>query len=142
MTASRPPHLSLLARLGAGLIGFGFVMFVVGVYPDLLRLDFTDGLGLLQITTFLFGIAWMTLGAYTYMYATRHRAQPRRLREDIGVRLMTTGVVVAFTIGLADIIGIGSHFAQQRPFFGPVQAEGVTLGVGLITVGILLYSQR
>lgn len=139
--APAPPP-SRLAQLGAALIGVGFVLFLVGLYPDLLRLNFSEGFGLLQSATFLFGIAWMTLGAYVYMYATRHRSQPRRLREDIGVRLMATGLVVAFTTGLADVIGIGSHFGQQRPFFGPVQAWGVALGVVLILAGLALYARR
>ena len=137
-----PIRPSLLAQFGAALIGVGFVLFVVGVYPSVLQLDLTAGLGLLQIAVFLFGIAIMTLGAYVYVYATRHRALPRRLREDIGVRLMATGLVVAYGIGLADVIGIGTHFGQQRPFFGPVQAWGVFLGVVLILAGLLLYSRR
>ena len=139
---TRSPGLSRLSQLGAAIIGVGLVPFLIGVFPDLVRVDFTSGLGLLQITALLFGIVVMTLGAYTYMYATRHRSRPRRLREDIGVRLMATGLVVAGTTGLADVIGIGTHFGQQRPFFGPVQAGGVALGVALIVAGILLYSRR
>ncbi len=133
---------SVLARLGVASVGAGFVLFLVGLFPESLSLDFTLGLGLLQITLFLVGISAMTLGAYIYMYATRHRAMPRRLREDVGVRLMATGIVVAYTTGLADVIGIGTHFGQQQPFFGPVQAWGVALGLFLIIVGIGLYSQR
>lgn len=134
--------LSLLARLGTAVVGLGFVFFVIGVAPDLINMDVTPGLGLLQIATFLLGISLMTLGAYTYMYATRHRALPRRLREDIGARLMATGVVIAVSTGLADVIGIGTHFGQQRPYFGPVQAWGVALGVAVIIIGIALYSRR
>lgn len=136
------PRPGQLAQFGAALIGLSFVLFVVGLYPQLLRLDLNAGIGLLQIATALFGLAGMTLGAYIYMYATRHRAQPRRLREDVGVRLMATGLVVAFSTGLADVIGIGSHFGQQRPFFGSVQAWGVALGVGLILAGMGLYARR
>jgi hypothetical protein len=133
---------SLLARLGVAVVGAGFVLFVVGVFPELIGLDFTPGVGVVQIFTLLLGISVMTLGAYVYMYATRHRALPRRLREDIGVRLMATGVVVAITTGLADVIGIGTHFGQQRPYFGPVQAWGVALGVFFVIAGIALYSKR
>ncbi len=136
------PAQSLLARLGTAVVGVGFVLFVVGVSPELIGMDVTPGLGLLQIATFLLGISLMTLGAYVYMYATRHRSLPRRLREDIGVRLMATGVVIAVSTGLADVIGIGTHFGQQRPYFGPVQAWGVALGVLVIIVGIGLYSKR
>jgi hypothetical protein len=133
---------SLLARSGTGLIGLGFVIFIVGIYPGSFGMDITPGLGVVQIFTFLFGLSLMTLGAYVYMYATRHRAQPRRLREDIGLRLMATGLVVAYVTGLADVIGIGTHFGRERPLFGDVQAWGVGLGIALIIAGILMYSRR
>lgn len=133
---------SALARFGAGLVGLSFVIFVVGVYPEFFSLDFTGGFGILQIAALLVGLTFMALGAYVYMYATRHRAQPPRLREDIGLRLMATGIVIAWATGMADVIGIGTHFGQQRPFFGPVQAWGVAVGVMMIVAGIGLYSQR
>jgi hypothetical protein len=84
----------------------------------------------------------MALGAYIYMYATRHRAQPRRLREDVGLRLMATGVVITYITGFADVLGIGSHFGQERPLFGALQAWGVALGVFVILAGILVYSRK
>jgi hypothetical protein len=131
-----------LARFGAGLVGASLVFFVLGVWPELFRADITPGMGIIQIFVMLAGLAGMTLGAYIYLYATRHRALPRRLREDIGERLMATGLVVAFSTGLADVIGIGSNFGQERPLFGPVQAYGVAGGIILIVIGILLYAQR
>lgn len=133
---------SWLARFGAGLVGASLVIFVLGVWPELFRADITPGMGIIQIFVMLLGLAGMTLGAYVYLYATRHRALPRRLREDIGERLMATGLVVAFSTGLADVIGIGSNFGQERPLFGPVQAYGVAGGIILIVIGILLYAQR
>ncbi len=139
---SADPRTSWLARFGAAVVGLGFVLFIVGVFPLWFSLDLTPGFGLLQITAFLMGITVMTLGAYTYMYATRHRAMTRRLREDIGLRLLATGVVVCFATALADVIGIGTHFGQQRPLFGPVQAWGVALGVMIIVAGLGLYAQR
>jgi hypothetical protein len=133
---------STLARFGAVIVGLSFVIFVVGVFPSFFSLDFTSGFGILQIAALLIGLSFMTLGAYVYMYATRHRAQPPRLREDIGLRLMATGIVIAWATGMADVIGIGTHFGQQRPFFGPVQAWGVAVGVMMIVAGIGLYSQK
>ena len=133
---------SRLARLAVAIIVFGFFVFLIGIFPDVIRLGLTPGIGVAQITTFLFGIAVMTLGAYVYAYATRHRAQPRRLREDIGVRLMATGVVIAYVTGFADVLGIGSHYGAERPFFGVFQASGVALGVLVIVVGIFMYSRR
>lgn len=133
---------SWLARTGAGVVGIGFGLFVIGVYPDLIGLAITLGIGLVQIFIFLSGLSFMTLGAYIYMYATRHRAQPLSLRQDIGLRLMATGVVIAFVTGLADVIGIGTHQGTELAYFGPVQAWGVAIGVLTIIIGIAAYSTK
>ena len=133
---------SRLARASVGFIVAGFIIFVFGVSPNLIQLDLTSGIGILQIATFLAGITVMTLGASMYMYATRHRAQTPRLREDVGVRLMATGVVICYVTGFADILGIGSHFGAERPLFGLFQAGGVAFGVFIIIVGIGIYSRR
>jgi hypothetical protein len=133
---------SRLARFGVALVVFGLFIVIIGVFPDLIGLSLTPGIGLLQITVFMVGISIMTLGAYTYAYATRHRAMPRRLREDIGVRLMATGLVIAYTAGFADVLGIGSHFGLERPLLGPLQALGIMLGVLVTITGIILYARR
>jgi hypothetical protein len=133
---------SRLARAGVAIIVVGFFIFVLGIFPDLIRLDLTEGIGLLQIGLFLLGISVMTLGAYSYAYATRHRALPRRLREDVGVRLMATGLVIAYATGFADKLGIGSHFGAERPLLGPLQALGIFMGVCVIGAGIILYARR
>ncbi|HRF47963.1 MAG TPA: hypothetical protein PLC98_10085 [Anaerolineales bacterium] len=143
MNQADPDHRpGWLARGGITLIASGLLLFVLGLWPELFGADFTPEIGVLQIFAFLLGLTGMTLGAYIYLYATRHRAKPRKLREDIGVRLMATGLVVAATNGLADVIGIGSNFGEQRPLFGPVQAWGVALGVLIIFAGVALYAQR
>jgi MFS family permease len=152
MTAEQPPatprpdrddlSTSRLARFAVGVVVFGFFFFLVGIFPDLIRLGLTPGIGLLQIGAFLVGISVMTLGAYIYAYATRHRAMPRQLREDIGLRLMATGLVIAYATGFADVLGIGSHFGADRPLFGLWQAAGVALGVFTIITGLFLYARR
>jgi hypothetical protein len=137
------PNLSTsrLARFGVATVVFGFFIFAIGLYPDLIRLGFTPGIGLVQIATFLLGISVMTLGAYIYAYATRHRALPRSLRQDIGLRLMATGLVIAYATGFADVLGIGSNFGAERPLLGLFQASGVALGVLVIVAGTVLYAR-
>lgn len=136
--------LTRLARAGVAVIVVGFFVFFLGIFPQVVRLDITPGIGIFQIFVALIGISIMTAGAYVYIYATRHRAQPRRIREDIGLRLVATGLVFAWTSGLADVLGIGSHPATPvtRPFFGVWQATGVAIGVGVIIIGLLLYAPR
>jgi hypothetical protein len=149
-TSARPapalerPNLSnsRLARFGVGTVVVGFFVFVIGIFPEIIRLSITPGIGLLQILLLLLGATVMTLGAYTYAYATRHRAMPRRLREDIGLRLAATGLVIAYGAGFADVLGIGSHYGAERPLLGLLQASGIALGLLVTIVGILMYARR
>jgi hypothetical protein len=131
-----------LAQAGVAIVAVGFVGFVIGLFPGLIQMDATAGIGLLQIAVFLAGLTLMTLGSYIYLYATRHRARPTRLRDDIGVRLMATGVIIAFATGFADVLGIGSHYGVERPLFGPLQAAGLGLCMVIIVVGIFLYAHK
>ena len=131
-----------LAQAAVAVVAAGFVIFIIGLFPGLLELDATPGIGLLQIGVFLFGLTLMTLGSYIYLYATRHRGQPTRLRQDIGVRLMATGVIIAYASGFADVLGIGSQYGAERPLFGPMQAAGVALSILIIVIGMFLYSHK
>ena len=133
---------SRLAQFGLLQVAVGFAIFVIGIFPGLIGLDITPGIGLVQIAVFLVGMTFMTLGSYTYLYASRHRGQPARLRKDIGGRLMATGIVVAYASGFADVLGIGSHYGTERPLFGLFQAAGVAVSALIIILGIFLYSRK
>lgn len=138
-----PIELSRLARFGVALIVAGFFIFVIGIFPDIIRLNITSGFGVLQIITFLFGIGLMTLGGYVYTYATRHRDRERRLRHEVGVRLVATGYVLCIVSAIADVIGIGSHnIPEGAPYFGLWQSGGVLLGVFVIVFGLFLYAMK
>jgi hypothetical protein len=134
--------LNRLAQAAVALVAAGFVVFILGLFPGLLDMDVTPGIGLLQISIFLAGLTLMTLGSYIYLYATRYRGQPTRLRQDIGVRLMATGVIIAYACGFADVLGIGSQYGAERPLLGPLQVAGVALSMLIIVIGIFLYSHR
>ncbi|HLF00710.1 MAG TPA: hypothetical protein VI547_01945 [Anaerolineales bacterium] len=141
MNDDAPLELSRLARFGVALVIAGFFIFVIGVFPDLIRLDLTPGLGVAQILTFLFGIGLMALGGYVYTYAARQRARQRRLRHEVGMRLIATGYVLCIVSAIADTIGIGSHnIPETAPFFGWWQSSGVLLGVLVIILGLFLYA--
>jgi hypothetical protein len=138
-----PIELSRLARFGVALIVAGFFIFVIGIFPDIIRLNITPGFGVLQIITFLFGIGLMTLGGYVYTYATRRRDRERRLRHEVGVRLIATGYVLCIVSAIADVIGIGSHnIPESAPYFGLWQSGGVLLGVLVIVFGLFLYAMK
>jgi hypothetical protein len=142
MSDSSPIEESRLARFGIALIVVGFFVFVIGIFPALIRLDITPGFGVTQILIFLLGLGLMTLGGYVYTYATRQRARQRRLRHEVGVRLVATGYVLCCVSAIADIIGIGSHNipSYPAPFFGVWQSSGVLLGVLVIILGLFLYA--
>jgi len=137
----RPPELSRLARLGVALIVTGFFVFIIGTFPDIIRLNLTPGFGMAQILTFLLGIGLMTLGGYIYTYATRQRDRARRLRHEVGIRLIATGYVLCCVAAIADLIGIGSHnLPDTEPYFGLWQSGGVLFGVLIIIFGLFLYA--
>ena len=135
--------LSQLARASVATIVFGFTVFLIGMFPVIINLDLNPGVGILQLVVILLGIGMMTIGGYAYAYETRHKTMVRRLREDIGLRLMATGYVVCAVSGLADVLGIGSHnIPSGLPFFGLWQSIGLILGLIFIAIGVLLYAQR
>ena len=140
---STPQELSRLAKLGVACVVFGFTVFLIGIIPAMVNLDITPGIGIFQLATILFGIGMMTIGGYMYAYATRHRAMPRRLREDIGLRLMATGYVICAISGLSDVLGIGTHnLPETMPYLGLWQSVGLVFGLLVISFGVLLYAQR
>lgn len=140
MTEATPPNLSRMARFAVALIVAGFFIFVIGVFPDIIRLNLVPGIGVIQILVFLSGIGLMSFGGYLYTYATRQRARQRRLRHEVGVRLVATGFVFCVVSATADLIGIGSHnLPDGAPYFGLWQSGGVLLGVLVIIFGLFLY---
>ena len=61
------------------------------------------------------------------------------IAAEMGVRLISTGYVIAIFCGLADIIGLGSHPTPEFiPYFGEWQARGIQIAEGFIAIGMLL----
>lgn len=140
MNTEPPIEHGRLARFSIALIVSGFFVFLIGIFPEIVRLNFTAGFGVLQMFTFLLGLGLMTLGGYIYAYATRQRSRPRLLRHEVGIRLIASGYVLCCASTLADIIGIGSHnVGSLQPAFGLWQAFGVLIGVLIIVFGLFLY---
>lgn len=136
-----PPKLSprqvSWARRWMTLALFGLLAFLIGVEPNLIAMDRSPVVGFVQIGTWLTGLGFMLLGAYAAVRVIRN-GRRNSLRADIGVRLISTGYVVAAAASLADFISIGSH---QMPniYFGPVQTLGLVAGVVTSVLGLLLY---
>jgi hypothetical protein len=127
------------------LVVAGFFVFLIGVYPDIIRLNTNPAVfGILQILVSLLGIGLMTVGGYLFLYTTIHHAREHRLRHDVGLRLVGTGYVFCAASALADVLGFGSHniTSSETSYLGPVQVTGVLIGVTIILVGLFLYSMK
>ncbi|MBE7528564.1 MAG: hypothetical protein HND44_22215 [Chloroflexi bacterium] len=119
----------------------GVLLIVLSLGADAVGLDLTPGFGIAQMFQLLVGITCLTLAVFLYVRSLRTEGATQSLQADIGVRLAATGLVFAYVVGLADLIGIGTHVNPrfERPFVGPFQFGGLLLAVGMIIVGLALY---
>jgi hypothetical protein len=127
-------------RLRVGLITtlIGLFIFTVGAKPGWFGWDRSAGVGFVQISVFLFGLAIICLGGYVGISAL-WRGTQRTIVADIGMRLVGTGYVISVFAGLADVFGMGSQPLPQVPYFGPWQATGALIGQVVIAIGFLMF---
>ncbi len=126
-------------RVYFGLIvaALGFIVFIVGAKPEWFGQDRSPVVGFVQITVFLIGLAFICLGGYIGL-AALWAGQEKSIAADIGLRLIGTGYVIAVFTGMADIFGMTIADTPKVPYFGPWQAAGVQIGMGLIALGMIL----
>lgn len=124
-------------RAGVITVLIGFLLFILGAYPDLLILDRSPIVGFVQIAVFLMGLAIICVGGYLSL-SSYWLLKERSIIADIGLRLVATGYVIAVTSGMADVFGFGTQPWPQIPFFGPMQEVGVLLGESVIAIGFAL----
>jgi len=123
-------------RLGLILVTVGLVIFLIGAVPGLFSLDRSPVVGFVQIAIFLIGLAFVCLGGYVVMNALWND-RPKTILADIGLRLVSTGYVIAVVSGMADVFGFGSQLSPEIPYYGPYQALGVLIGEGVIALGFI-----
>jgi hypothetical protein len=124
-------------RFGLFLTTLGFIVFVIGAKPEWLNLDRSPVVGFVQIAVFLVGLAIISIGGYVGLTALWH-GDEKSILAEIGMRLVSTGYVIAVFAGMADVFGLGSHPLPGVPFFGHLQSIGVQLGEAIIAAGFLL----
>jgi hypothetical protein len=124
-------------RLGLGATILGFIIYLLGAEPGLFTLDRSPVVGFVQIATFLVGLGFICLGGYICL-AALWNGGPKTIASDIGLRLVSTGYVIAVVCGMADIFGFGSNNYPVIPIFGIYQQIGVLLGEVVIAAGLLL----
>ena len=123
-------------RIGLGLTVVGYILFLLGARPSLFGMDRSRVIGFVQISVFLIGLALITVGSSLTLNAFWPNGK-KTIAADIGSRLVSTGYVICVFTGMADIFGLGTH-PLPDVFFGPLQAQGMAVGMITIAVGFLL----
>ncbi len=138
---NQPNHKSFKRRLNfsLGLSLAGFFAFLLGADPGLFGLDRNPLIGFVQTATFSTGLAFLCLGGFISFKICQRSDYNQSLAQDIGIRLVATGYLVALISGMADVFGFGTQAWPALPFFGPQQAAGVVLGEAIIAIGFLLF---
>jgi hypothetical protein len=128
---------SFRIRFGLGVTIIGLLVFMLGANPALFGLDRSPVVGFVQISVFLIGLAMICLGGYITLN-TLWSGREKSIAADIGFRLVSTGYVISFFAGMADIFGLGNQPFPEIPYYGPWQATGVVIGEVIIALGFLL----
>ena len=137
MTEGKPNNGTRRVRTGLWMVGIGLFFVVLGLEPGVFGLDRSPVVGFVQITVFLVGLALICLGGFI-CFSVHWAGKERTIAADIGLRLVSTGYVIAVTSGLADIFGFGTQPWPQIPLLGPLQVRGVMVGEAFIIVGFLM----
>lgn len=137
MMKSKPINGSRRVRVGLVLVACGVFLVLLGLEPGMFGLDRSPVVGFVQISVFLLGLALVCFGGYI-SFSMRWIGRERTIAADIGLRLVSTGYVMAVTSGLADVFGFGTQPWPVIPLFGPLQVLGVTIAEGFIALGFLL----
>ena len=125
-------------QLGLIIAVGGFFVFMVGARPELFLLDRSPVVGFIQIAVMLVGLAFICIGGYLSLVGL-WKGNQLSIAAELGVRLLSTGYVIAVFCGLADIFGLGSHPTPEFiPYFGEWQARGVQIAEGFIAIGMLM----
>ena len=132
-------HSTRNLRLGIGLAFtfLGLFLFILGANPALFGQDRSSVFGFIQISVFLIGLGMICLGGFISLN-TLWNGSPKSIAADIGLRLVSTGVVIAVASGFADIIGFGTQTAPAIPYFGQWQTIGVITGECFMIIGFLM----
>src|SRR3972149_7457153 len=86
----------------------GLFVFMLGINPGMIGMDYSPVVGFVQIGVWLTGLALLLLGATLTVRVVRNGRQSS-LRSEIGVRVVATGDVFGVAASFADFLGIGAH---------------------------------
>jgi hypothetical protein len=131
-----------IAQFGIALGALGTVLTFMGLFPGVTGLTPARGIGIVQIVTILIGFVLLIVGALIYVKFTFYPYKSANLAQQIGIRLALSGLLFAAMMGMADILGFGSHLRSNNaePLFGGLQALGILGSFAFASVGVLIYA--
>ena len=132
-----------LSQIGIAIVFLGVVITAIGLFPGVIGLEQSPGIGIVQTLVILAGFTILTLGALLFVQTAYYAGIKHNLAQQIGFRLSLTGLVLAIAAGLADLLGYGSHppgVEGQRPFLGNWQALGLLGGFAIASLGVLIVA--
>lgn len=144
--SSDPVHREDRERIAqiAILVGtLGLVLTLIGLFPSITGVEPKSGVGVLQILVILLGLTLLISGAFVFVEIVFYPDVPTNLAQDIAMRLSFTGLLMTAAIGLADVLGFGSHSPgdqENLPYLGPWQVMGMTIGFVVSSLGVLIYA--
>ena len=135
--APKPPLKRLRVRAGLLTVLFGFFLFILGAKPEYFGLDRSPVVGFVQIAVFVSGLGVICIGGYAALDGLWN-STPKTIASDIGLRLVSTGFVIAVACGMADVFGFGTEIAPTVPHFGYWQMIGFLVGELVIAIGFIM----
>lgn len=131
-----------IAQFGIALGALGTTLTFMGLFPGVTGLPPASGIGFMQIVTILIGFVLLIAGALIYVKFTFYVGKQANLAQQIGVRLALTGLLFAVMMGMADLVGFGSHLSSDNvePLFGILQAIGIIGSFVMAALGVLVYA--
>ncbi|MBW4437026.1 MAG: hypothetical protein KME04_07815 [Pleurocapsa minor GSE-CHR-MK-17-07R] len=131
-----------MAQIGIALGALGVVISFMGLFPGITGISTGTGIGSVQFASVLMGFALLSLGGFVYAKFTLYAGRASTFVQQIGIRLMLTGIVLAAMTGFADVLGFGSHTPtpDSPAYFGTVQAVLVLIFLIMALLGIFVYA--
>ena len=131
-----------VAQLGIAVSALGIVIALVGLFPGIVAIPPTPGVGVIQILVIVFGFSTMILGALIYAKFKFYAYQQHTLTQQIGIRIAFTGITFAVLSGLADVLGFGSNLRVDGGdiLLGPIQMSGLIFSFFFAAAGVVIYA--